>query len=124
MGLNKTLLTYTIAFNIINGLLFIYATTNPGGEVGMQMYFGFLLFYVLGLMGLIIIGLRNRKDFGRGKLVTSYFLHSYSGYDYCIHDCRTKSTPMAAQTHRDTKAMARAITLGHAQLMYVDLFQT
>ena len=51
-------------FNIINGLLFIYATTNPGGQVGMQMYFGFPLFYVLGLIGLIIIGLRNRKDFG------------------------------------------------------------
>jgi len=66
MGLNKTLLTYTIIFNIINGLLFIYATTNPGGEVGMQMYFGFPLFYILGLVGLIIIGLRNKKDFGRG----------------------------------------------------------
>lgn len=64
MKLNKTLLTYTINFNIINGLLFIYATTNPGGEVGMQMYFGFPLFYVLGLIGLIIIGLKNRKDFG------------------------------------------------------------
>lgn len=65
MGLNKTLLTYTIIFNIINGLLFVYATTNPGGEVGMQMYFGFPLFYVLGLIGLLIIGLRNKKDFGR-----------------------------------------------------------
>ena len=65
MGLNKTLLTYTIIFNIINGLLFIYATTSPGGEVGMQMYFGFPLFYILGLIGLIIIGLRNRKDFRR-----------------------------------------------------------
>ena len=65
MGLNKTLLTYTIIFNIINGLLLIYATTNPGGEVGMQMYFGFPLFYIIGLVGLIIIGIRNRKDFGR-----------------------------------------------------------
>lgn len=65
MGLNRTLLTYTIIFNVINGLLLIYATTNPGGEVGMQMYFGFPLFYVLGLVGLIIIGLVNKKDFGR-----------------------------------------------------------
>ncbi|MCU0350213.1 MAG: hypothetical protein MUF43_05195 [Flavobacterium sp.] len=63
MKLNKALLTYTIIFNIVNALLFIYATTNPGGEVGMQMYFGFPLFYLLGLIGLIIIGLKNRKDF-------------------------------------------------------------
>jgi hypothetical protein len=41
MKLNKSILTNTVIFNIINGLLFIYATTNPGGEVGMQMYFGF-----------------------------------------------------------------------------------
>jgi uncharacterized membrane protein YhaH (DUF805 family) len=65
MGLNKNLLTYTIIFNIINGLLFIYATTNPGGEVGMQMYFGFPLFYIVGIIGLIIIAVKNKKDFGR-----------------------------------------------------------
>jgi len=65
MGLNKKLLTYTIIFNVINGLLFVYATTNPGGEVGMQMFFGFPLFYVVGLIGLLIIGVNNKKDFGR-----------------------------------------------------------
>lgn len=74
MKLNKSLLTYTIIFNIINGLLFIYATTNPGGEVGMQMYFGFPLYYILGLIGLAIIGLRNRKDFGHsGNWLLAFF---------------------------------------------------
>jgi hypothetical protein len=74
MGLNKSLLTYTIIFNLINGILFIYATTNPGGEVGMQMYFGFPLFYLLGLIGLIIVGLKNRKDFGRlGNRILAFF---------------------------------------------------
>lgn len=61
MGLNKTLLTYTIIFNIINGLLFLYATTNPSGEVGMQMYFGFPLFYLFGTIGLLIIGIKIEK---------------------------------------------------------------
>ncbi len=65
MELNKILLTYAIIFNVINGFLFVYATTNPGGQVGMQMYFGFPLFYILGLIGLIIIGLKNKKDFNR-----------------------------------------------------------
>ena len=74
MGLNKILLTYTIIFNIINVLLFIYATTNPGGEVGMQMYFGFPLFYLLGVIGLIIIGIKNRKDFRRlGNWILAFF---------------------------------------------------
>ena len=65
MGLNRTLLTYTIIFNVINVLLFVYATTNPGGAVGMQMYFAFPLFYLLGLIGLLVIVLKNRKDFKR-----------------------------------------------------------
>lgn len=74
MGLNKTLLTYTIIFNIINGLLFLYATTNPGGEVGMQMYFGFPLFYLFGAIGLLIIGIKNRKDFRRvGNWILAFF---------------------------------------------------
>jgi uncharacterized membrane protein YhaH (DUF805 family) len=63
MGLNRTLLTYCVIFNIINLLLLVYATTSPGGEVGMQMYFGFPLFYLVGLIGLVIIGLKNKKDF-------------------------------------------------------------
>lgn len=65
MGLNKTLLTYTIIFNLINGLLFVYAIANPGGEVGMQMYFAFPLFFALGLIGLIVILIKNKKGFGR-----------------------------------------------------------
>lgn len=74
MGVNKTLLTYTIIFNIINGLLFLYATTNPGGEVGMQMYFGFPLFYLFGTIGLLIIGIKNRKDFRRlGNWILAFF---------------------------------------------------
>lgn len=64
MKLNKTLLKYTILYNLINALLIFYATTNPGGEVGMQMYFGFPLFYLIGFIGLIFIALKNRRDFG------------------------------------------------------------
>lgn len=74
MKLNKTLLNYTILFNIVNALLIVYATTNPGGEVGMQMYFGFPLFYLIGLMGLVIITIKNRKDFGSvGNWILSFF---------------------------------------------------
>jgi uncharacterized membrane protein YhaH (DUF805 family) len=74
MGLNRTLLNYTIIFNLINGLLLIYATTSPGGEVGMQMYFGFPLFYLIGLIGLITIGLKNKKDFEKmGNWILAIF---------------------------------------------------
>lgn len=64
MKFSKILLTYTILFNIVNAFLILYATKNPGGEVGMQMYFGFPLFYLIGLVGLMTIAIRNRKDFG------------------------------------------------------------
>jgi len=74
MGLNKILLTYTIIFNIIYGLLLVYATANPEGEIGMQMYFGFPLFYLIGLIRLIIIGLKNKKDIGRfGNWILALF---------------------------------------------------
>jgi hypothetical protein len=52
----------------------IYATTNPGGEVGMQMYFVFPLFYIIGLVGLLIVGIKNKKDFGQvGNWVLAFF---------------------------------------------------
>ena len=74
MRLNKSLLIYTILFNVVNGLLFVFATTNPGGEVGMQMYFGFIFFYIIGLIGLIVIGIRIRKELGQPRnLILAFF---------------------------------------------------
>ena len=62
-GINKSLLRFSILFNLINGLLIWYALTTPGGEIGMTMYFGFPLFYFGALSILIIICIRNWKDF-------------------------------------------------------------
>ena len=93
MGLNKTLLTYTIIFNIINGLLFIYEVYNPRWRSGNANVFRIPPVLYIGLIGLIVIGIRNRKDFGRaGNWLLAIFLHPYPDNDYSKHDCRAKST--------------------------------
>jgi hypothetical protein len=65
--MKASILVFAIIYNLILIGLFSYATSHPGGEVGGQMMVGFSLFFLLGLIALIVLLLFN-KGFAKSKI--------------------------------------------------------
>lgn len=63
MKINRSLLLYTIIYNVVYGLLFLYVPTNVAGVTGGKELLVFPFFWSVGVNGFIMVGLRNMAAF-------------------------------------------------------------